>query len=226
VDKRSFTTIERHMLECMNDASHDEQHVYRVLYAALDIASGYQADLDVLIAAALLHDIGREAQFRDPSLDHAAVGAEKAFAFLAGQGWTEEKAARVRDCIAAHRYRKRGAEPSTIEAKILFDADKLDVAGTIGIARTLAYKGTVGEALYSIGPSGEALDGSGDEGPSFFREYHFKLKNVYGKFYTERARELAEGRREASVRFYESMRGEVEETHCIGRRRLEEILVV
>jgi uncharacterized protein len=226
VDRRTFSAIEKHMLERMNDSSHDEQHVYRVLYAALDIASGLEPDMDVLIAAALLHDIGREAQFKDPGLDHASIGAELAFDYLKGRDWTESKAAHVRDCIAAHRFRKQGPEPSTIEAKILFDADQLDVAGTIGIARPLAYKGVGGEPLYSIAPSGEALDGSGDEGPSFFKEYHFKLKNVYGQFYTDRARELAAGRREASLRFYESMRGEVNETQRIGMRILDEVLAL
>ena len=89
--KETFARIEAHMLSCMNDGAHDEQHVYRVLYAALDIASEYQIDLDVLIAAAFLHDIGRDAQFKDPKLDHAVVGSEMAYVYLRGLDWSEEK---------------------------------------------------------------------------------------------------------------------------------------
>ncbi len=221
--KETFAVIEAHMRSCMNDGAHDEQHVYRVLYAALDIASGYGIDKDVLIAAALLHDIGRDAQFKDPKLDHAVVGSEMAYAYLKGLGWPEEKARRVKDCVYSHRYRNN-REPETLEAKILFDADKLDVAGTLGIARTLAYKGIVAEPLYSLDAAGNVLGGDGDAASSFFQEYQWKLKNVYGKFYTEKARLLAEGRRAAAEAFYRSMLEEVGRTHREGQARLKEAL--
>ena len=56
----------------MSDAAHDKQHVYRVLYNAVEIAKTERgANYDVLIAACLLHDIGRKEQFEDPSKDHA-----------------------------------------------------------------------------------------------------------------------------------------------------------
>jgi uncharacterized protein len=223
LNKEEFAVIEAHMLSCMNDGAHDEQHIYRVLYAALDIAAGYEIDQDVLIAAALLHDIGRDAQFKDSKLDHAIVGSEMAYAYLVELGWPKERAGHVKKCIAAHRYRK-SCEPDTLEAKILFDADKLDVTGTIGIARTLAYKGIVGEPLYSLREEGTVSDGDGDEQPSFFQEYQWKLKKVYDTFYTERARQLAEGRKEAAVAFYRSMVAEVTDTHRSGMRRLAGIL--
>jgi uncharacterized protein len=223
MDKRTYGAIEAYMLRLMTDGAHDEQHVYRVLYSALDIASDHRVDLDVLIAAALLHDIGRDAQFKDPTLDHAVVGSEMAYDFLRAQGWPEERARHVKECIYSHRYRN-GREPASLEAKILFDSDKLDVAGTIGIARTLAYKGIVAEPLYSVDEGGNVLDGSEDAAPSFFQEYHWKLKNVYGKFYTQKARSIAEGRRQASLDFYRSMLGEARQTHLAGRSRLDALL--
>jgi uncharacterized protein len=223
LNKENFAVIEAHMLSCMNDGAHDEQHIYRVLYAALDIAAGYEIDHDVLIAAALLHDIGREAQFKNPKLDHAIVGSGMAYAYLVELAWPEEKARHVKECIATHRYRKN-CDPETMEAKILFDADKLDVTGTIGIARTLAYKGIVGEPLYSLREEGTVSDGDGDEEPSFFQEYQWKLRKVYDTFYTERARQLAEGRRETAVAFYRGMLTEVTDTHREGMKRLAGIL--
>lgn len=219
MDKRTFSAIEQKMLQFMNDGAHDRQHIYRVLYYAADIARDYAVDTDVLLAAALLHDIGREAQFRDHTIDHALYGADMAYEYLTESGWDHSKAEHVRQCISTHRYRKE-TEPASIEAKILFDADKLDVTGTIGIARTLAYKGIVAEPLYSVDQEGNVLDGTSDKEPSFFQEYNYKLKNIYGGFYTARARELAMGRKEIAERFYECMLKEASGTYEIGRERL------
>ena len=134
--KETFSLLENYMHTCMGDSAHDGEHVRRVLYLALEIAEAEPAaDRDVLIAACLLHDIGREEQFRDPSLCHARVGAEKAYRFLRGRGFPEDFSAHVRDCVRTHRFRSSDP-PESIEAKILFDADKLDVTGAIGMART------------------------------------------------------------------------------------------
>lgn len=80
--KAEFIKIEEYMHRCMNDAAHDRQHVYRVLYFALDIAKTVQLDLDILTAATLLHDIGRQMQYKDSTCNHAIVGADMAYAFL------------------------------------------------------------------------------------------------------------------------------------------------
>ena len=69
---KDYRLIEAYMLSCMRDSAHDREHIYRVLYAALDIASFEEpVDSDVLIAACLLHDIGRREQFENPALCHA-----------------------------------------------------------------------------------------------------------------------------------------------------------
>jgi uncharacterized protein len=71
---------------------------------------------------------------------------------------------------------------------------------------------------------GTVSDGDGDEDPSFFQEYQWKLRKVYDTFYTERARHLAEGRREAAVAFYRSMVAEVTDTHRAGMKKLAGLL--
>jgi uncharacterized protein len=215
MQKGMYLRLENYMISCMNDGAHDCQHIYRVLYNALDIANDYQVDKDVLIAAALLHDIGREAQFGDPELDHAMVGADMAYEFLLDIEWPENKARHVKDCISTHRFRN-GNLPLSMEAKILFDADKLDVTGTLGIARTLAYQGIVGEPLYYVDEDGKVLEGQGDGKPSFFQEYDWKLNRIYDKFFTSRAKAIAGSRRRASVDFYENMYNEVNSIHKIG----------
>lgn len=205
----TYALFEQYMRSCMTDSAHDKEHIYRVLYTALDIAGTEQdVDYDVLICACLLHDIGRKEQFEDPRLNHAEVGADKAFTFLSEHGFSEDFTRRVCDCIRSHRYRKRNP-PSSTEAKILFDADKLDVCGAIGIARTLLYKGIVGEPLYSLTPDRTLLDGTNDTEPSFFQEYKYKLESIYDHFFTERGAALAKERQDAAKNYYQNLLSEM-----------------
>ena len=99
------------MLENMKDAAHDTEHIYRVLYTAMDIAAQEKAvDYDVLIAACLLHDIGRQEQFEDPTLCHAAVGAEKAYGYLVDHGFGETYAERIYDGFLTERGKEIALE--------------------------------------------------------------------------------------------------------------------
>ena len=214
-----YRAIESYMLLNMNDKAHDRHHVYRVLNAALDIAGHEGAGeiaADVLIAACLLHDIGREAQSADNSLCHAQVGSIMAHDYLLSRGWPVSAAAHAKDCIATHRYR-RGTVPQSIEARILFDADKLEASGAIGIARTLIYGGQVAEPLYIIDESGNIITGGGGaEISSFMQEYNYKLKNVYSAFYTKRAKDIAAKRQETAIAFYEALYSEINDNYKNG----------
>lgn len=221
--KRDYEKLKAYMQRCASDGSHDEEHVYRVLYVAMEIAEMEEnVDYDVLIAACLLHDIGRAEQLADPSLCHAAVGAGKAYRFLMAEGFGEAFATHVRDCIATHRFRS-DVPPVSIEAKILFDADKVDVSGTFGIARTLMYEGGQGEPLYSILPDGAVSEGKEDKEPSFFQEYHTKLKNIYSHFYTRRGEEIAYSRKSVAETFYRAMLAEARAAYA-GKSLLDERL--
>lgn len=222
--REQYALIEDYMISCMSDSAHDRQHVYRVLYTALDIASDeHGVDMDVLITACLLHDIARKEQLINPAVCHAQAGAQKAYVFLVENGFAEAFAERVKHCIAVHRFRK-SSPPESKEAKILFDADKLDAAGAVGVARTLMYKGTVGEPLYNVHSDGSVSDGESDKLPSFFQEYRFKLQKIYDGFYTERGKRLALQRKIAAEDFYRSLCREVNVSNNSGRSTLEKIL--
>lgn len=222
--KDTFTMLEKYMLSCMTDSAHDKEHIYRVLYNALEIAGKERSvNYDVLICASLLHDIGREEQFKNPAVCHAMIGGEKAYSFLLRSGLCEEFAKQVRHCIQSHRYRQNDP-PQTVEAKILFDADKLDAAGAVGIARTLLYQGKVSDPLYTLLPDGSVSDGTLDLRPSFFREYKYKLENIYDRFFTSGAAEIAAARRKTAESFYSSLLREVSETYRYGRDELISIL--
>lgn len=224
MNRDNYRLMEDYMLSCMGDSAHDKEHIYRVLYNALEIAKTEKSvDYDILIAACLLHDIGRKEQFENPALCHARVGSEKAYHFLKDHGFAPGYAEQVKQCIRTHRYR-RDDRPQSLEARILFDADKLDVAGAIGIARTLVYKGAVAEPLYSVSAEGEVLTGESDTKPSFFQEYKYKLEKLYAGFYTERAAEIAKERQQSAVDYYNALFWEVSLPYQNGRNELEKRL--
>jgi len=218
MNKETYQEYKEYMLSQMSDSAHDCQHVYRVLYIALDIAEGENdIDMDVLISACLFHDIGRQKQFDDPRLCHAAEGGNMAFNYLKNKGWNEVRANHVRECIRTHRYRA-GKQPESIEAKILYDADKIDVSGAVGIARTILYNGQTNEPLYVVDDEERVIYENGD---SFIQEYNYKLKDIYDKLLTKRGSEIALQRQEAAVDFYECMLDEIETTYALGKRFLE-----
>lgn len=219
-----YRKIEAYMLSSMEDSAHDAQHIYRVLFSALQIADSMQnVDYDVLIAACLLHDIGRREQFENPRLCHAQIGSEKARVFLLEEGFSADFAEKVAHCIVTHRFRKAN-QPQSVEAKILFDADKLDVTGAVGIARTLMYKADIQEPLYTFRHDGTVSNGEGEDTPSFFREYKFKLEKLYDRFYTEQGAAMAQERRQAAVDYYHALYREVSSGYAVGRQSLRQLL--
>lgn len=222
--KSTYKLLENYMLSCMRDSAHDQEHIYRVLYLALNIAQTEpDVDYNVLICACLLHDIGRQAQFENPGLNHAEAGADQAFHFLLDHQFPEDFAEKVCNCIRSHRFRKNNP-PESLEAKILFDADKIDVSGAVGIARTLIYQGHIREPLYALLPNGTISDGTHDTAPSFFQEYKYKLEHIYDHFYTARGAAIAKQRQQAAADFYQALYCEVNADYENGREHLNSCL--
>lgn len=132
------------------DSAHDIDHIMRVYNLALTIAKTEKnVDMDVLQAGVLLHDIGGAKESKDQSgqTDHAVIGAEMAKPILEKFGMSSDKIKHVQECILSHRYRTNN-KPKTIEAKIVHDADKLETAGAIGIARAFSWIGKHRAKIY------------------------------------------------------------------------------
>lgn len=190
------------------DPVHGFDHVLRVLAVAHRIGRELGADLEIVRAAALLHDASG-ADPRENRAEHENASAEFARKVLGEEGWPEERILAVQHCIRSHRYRGK-EQPETLEAKVLFDADKLDVIGAFGVARTLGYAWQAGQPTFSE-PSeqflqtGEALP---DEPHSAYHEYLFKLRNVRERLHTEPARRMAERRERVLVDFFEQLGAE------------------
>ncbi len=208
--------------ECMTDAAHDMEHVWRVLGMALRLAEGEKdVNIDLLIAACLLHDIGRAAQFRDPSLDHAAVGGDMAHDWLVEQGLDEEFAEGVRKAIRSHRYRT-GGRAETIEAQLLYDADKLEACGVMGFVRTADYTSHVGRSHYTVGADG-LVDFREDAPESTVQEYLYKLRRTKDKMYTPQARKIAEEYAENQRRTVEAFCSEINNARA-GLKQIDNYL--
>jgi len=195
-----------------NDASHDFEHVLRVLRMAERIGMAEGADMLVLRTAALLHDVAREEERRS-GVCHAQVGAKRARVILAGH--PEEMVSAVAEAIATHRYRA-DAVPQSLEAQILYDADKLDAIGAIGIARAYAIAGVEGQRLWGPVPDGYGERGRTDGRADGFDDEHtpvhefiFKLSKLKGTLFTETARRIAEERHAYMVEFFDRLGQEV-----------------
>jgi uncharacterized protein len=197
------------------DNVHDFDHILRVYHMAERLARSEGADLEIVGAAALLHDAHGTAPGSEERADHHHASAEFAAQVLQAEGWSPERIKSVQHCIRAHRFRDTSEPPATIEAKILFDADKLDVLGAIGAARVMAYAALAGEPMYML-PSEHFLQ-SGEELPgephSAYHEYLFKLNKIKERLHTRTAREIAEERdaylREFFVRLGKEYQGEL-----------------
>jgi uncharacterized protein len=197
------------------DPVHGFDHALRVLRVAMKIGEELDADLKILHAAALLHD----AVGADPSNEsgegkrssHEEDSADFARTVLEGEDWVEDRIEQVLECIRAHRYRGR-ERPQSLEAQILFDADKLDVNGAFGAARTLGYAIQAGQPFYAS-PSEQFLK-TGETEPgeahSAYHEYLFKLRRVKERLYTLPARRMAERRHEVLTLFFEQLAAEAE----------------
>ena len=173
--------------------SHGPDHSERVLQTALTLGRRMGARLEILAPAALLHDIGRreESQSRG-RICHAERGAELAAPLLPELGYSVAEVAAICHCIRAHRYRS-ATEPASLEAQILFDADKLDSIGAVGIGRAFLFAGQIGARLHNP-ETDPARTRAYSLEDTAYREFRVKMSRVRDQMQTAAGREMAEQR--------------------------------
>lgn len=182
--------------------SHDWEHTLRVHRLCLKIGPIEGADMLVLEAAAYLHDIGRAIQDNSNGvICHAAKGAAMAAENLFDIAIDNERRRNIVHCIKTHRFRNED-KPASIEAKILFDADKLDGIGAVGIARAYLFAGELGACLHNpnIAVEDAAPYSKDDTG---YREYVVKLSQVKNRMLTREGKRRAEYRHTFMKTFFE-----------------------
>ncbi len=191
------------------DSAHDFDHVLRVAAMADRIAQAEGADREVVQAAALLHDIGLD----EGRADHETSAAMRAREILQKRGYDHLFCDRVAHAIEAHRFRS-GPAPQTLEAQVLFDADKLDAIGAIGVARAFAFGAHRGQKLWGMVPPDYADRPDGIEADprehTAVHEFHFKLSKIKDRMYTTTGKRLADKRHAFMVDFYEQLDREVQ----------------
>lgn len=195
------------------DPVHDFNHVLRVLTLAERLAHMEGADIEIVRAAVLLHDISRVSDDNHNTgyamsvpahADHAISASEQAREILADHPSHTVDA--VVHAIQSHRFRNE-IEPQTLEAQIVFDADKLDAIGAIGIARAFAFAGEHGNPLWAS-VSADYQPNS-DEPHTPVHEFEVKLKHIRDRLYTASAHQIADERHAFMVAFFDQLHAEV-----------------
>jgi len=189
------------------EGCHDWDHTLRVYNLAMHIGEIEGADLEIIGIAALLHDIGRPEEARqDHKICHAEIGAVMAESILTGYGLGQEKIDAIKYCIKSHRW-SRGEAPETKEAKILYDADKLDSIGAIGLGRAFNYSGTYHARVHNPEIHYEDVREHSREDTAY-QHYHIKLKKIKDKLFTGEAKHIAIERDKFMKEFFERLNAE------------------
>lgn len=138
-----------------DDAAHDYGHLLRVWKNVIRIHAVEGGDLEVLCASVILHD-AVQVEKSSPLRSHASrLAAQKASEILSELNWSPDRIASVALAIEAHSF-SADLEATTLEARILQDADRLDAIGAIGIARCFYVSGRLGRSLYDLDDPGAA----------------------------------------------------------------------
>jgi uncharacterized protein len=195
------------------DPIHGFDHVLRVYLLAKKLARAEGADLEIVRAAVLLHDASSDqpsVHEQDTRQAHHLTSAAFAGKILLQEGWSPDQIRAVQHCIRAHRFRDDANQPETIEAKVVFDADKLDAIGAIGVARAIAYAVRAGQPVYAQ-PSGRFMStGKTEPGEphSANHEYIFKLGLLKDRLFTKSAQLIASERHQFMVNFFDILAAE------------------
>ncbi len=194
------------------DSVHDFDHILRVLTLAERIAWAEGADVELVRTAALLHDWGR-GEAVEQQLDHAQVASSRARRWLTARDYPPAKINAVTHAIAAHRFRTEPA-PATLEAQVLFDADKLDAIGAIGVARAFAYGGAHNQRLWAPLAAVDLArwedEGDDPQRHTPVHEFVVKLSRIKDRLYTQAGRAIAAERHAYMAAFYERLAAEVQ----------------
>jgi uncharacterized protein len=191
---------------------HDWTHTERVYNLAVRIGKKEKADLGIVKLVAYLHDIGRKEEMESKGkICHAEKGVELAEKILSPYHLDKEIVENIKHCVLSHRYRNNHI-PSTIEAMSLFDADKLDSIGAVGIGRDFLFAGYLRNPLY-VGNEKKLVESgkshSYSKSDTALLEYYFKLKKVKSKLLTKTGKRIAKARHGYMVDFFKRFEKEV-----------------
>jgi len=174
------------------DGAHDLWHLRRVWALCQQIAKAEGgADLKVLQAAAIFHDVINLPKDHPDRSDAARLSADHAVQFLA-QDFDKRALDAVHHAIHAHSF-SANVPATTLEAQILQDADRLEALGAIGIARCFNVSGQIGRDLFD-GADPLATDRPLDDPAFALDHFEVKLFQIAAQLHTKAARAIAADR--------------------------------
>jgi len=191
-----------------NDGSHDMSHLLRVWRNAQAIAV-HEAGCDpsILAAAVILHDCVA-VEKNSPDRPRASrLSAARAKTIVCALGWDEQRRDRLAHAIEAHSF-SAGIPATSIEAKVLQDADRLDAIGAIGVARCFYIAGRMGSALYRPDDP-EATDRPLDDTNFALDHFPAKLFKLADNFQTRTGQDLARRRTQTMRDFVATLLAEI-----------------
>jgi uncharacterized protein len=194
-------------LEISDDGAHDLAHLHRVWHNVRTLHEAEGGDLEVLLAAVLLHDcvaVEKNSPLRSQA---SRLAAEKASSVLAELNWPSDKIASVAHAIEAHSF-SANITPLTLEAKIVQDADRLDSLGMLGVARTFYIAGRMGSALYDP-QDPQAKHRDYDDKRFCLDHFQTKLLHLADGFQTVAGQRLAQIRHQRLKGFMEQFMEEI-----------------
>lgn len=167
-------------------------HVARMTSWCQKLGPGAGADMEVLVAGALVHDVGVVIDRKN----HYAAGRPRAEEILKEAGFPEEKIEAALHVQEAHSRYSGAPAPRTPEAEVGQDADALEYIGAIGILRAVVR-----------GLNDGSFDGRISGFPAYLRSL---LSKVEGTFHTQQAEDLARSRVQYMQRFLEQVERELD----------------
>lgn len=210
LEKLLFAISEKRMTK--EDVSHDINHIWRVLSAAKKIGKKEKADLEVLIPAALFHDIIVYPKYDKRSLtetDESAAFAERIL--LKVKGYPKHKIEKVKTSILQCSFRK-GIVPDLLESKILQDADRLEATGAVAIMRTYSSTGQWKRIFYD--PVDPFAKNRKTNGSNYALDLFYERLLVVGsKMHTKTAKTMAKRRTAFLKQFLSEFAKELKEIH-------------
>lgn len=200
-------TLLPHALEPSGDGAHDLSHLQRVWHNVRVLHAQEGGDLEVLLAAVLLHDcvvVEKNSPLRSQA---SQLSAQKASSVLADIAWSSTKIAVVAHAIEAHSF-SANITPTSLEAKIMQDADRLDALGMVGVARMFYVGGRLGHELYDP-QDPEANQRDYDDTRFCLDHFQTKLLHLADGFQTTTGQRLAHVRHERLKGFLEQFNEEI-----------------
>lgn len=190
-----------------NDPAHDFEHVLRVYETAKMICTEEKANKKLVLYSVLLHDIASFPKNDKRSKISSTKSSKEAKKILKKFSFPDEEIKIISNAIEDHSFSKH-KKPTSLEGKILQDADRLDAIGAIGIARTFAVGGSENRPFYNKSDPFCSIRNPNDQNWTLDHFYK-KLLVIESKMNTKSGKKEAKRRTKILRRFLTDLKREI-----------------